>query len=425
MTVLVVLAVLFASCSNGMSKDDADGSASAQKVMVSFGVDVAGAVSQKVISGDTNLDGLTYWYKANHNWIQDRPVHGDTGANFIMVPNYTPGDAPESIGYFTAGEWKFWAEVRKGSNVIYSSAVAGTPYTIYTGHASPVITVTPDSTGTGTVSYTVQVPATGGATPEHETLSVLCNGAGGVSVTRTGYANGLATYTGSKSGLTPGAYTLTFRYTDEGNTVTEGAAQAVTVFAGQTSNITGIIDGGKWHPSSITINAPGIDYTSLTPVSGHRTPLDPNPYVITASASSVQGNSLKYQWFLDGVSQGDPAAAATYNFTSNVCGLHDITCAAIDETAKVTASKTIYVQVGYVVTFAAGSHGTVGYGANSSATAVFANGDIVSMSVEPDDGYHVDTLSPAGEYDDASHTATFYMPAADTEFSVTFVADAP
>ena len=47
------------------------------------------------------------------------------------------------------------------------------------------------------------------------------------------------------------------------------------------------------------------------------------------------------------------------------------------------------------------------------------------MSVTPNDGYHVGALSPAGEYDDATHTATFYMPAANTNFEVTFEADAP
>ncbi len=420
MTVLVVMAMLFASCSSGLSKDaEGEGGASTKTVSVYLGVAVEGTGAQKTISNNTDLSSLTYWYKANPNWTQDRPIHGDTGANFILIPNYSAGAAPRDLGNFTAGDWTFYVEVRKGDAVIYSG---DDTYTLYTGHTSPEITVTPDGTGTGTISISVKVPTTGA----HESLSVIAAPGGGIVMSRVGSADGLTTFTGTKGSLTPGAYTLTFRYTDESTTaVTEGAAQAVTVFAGQTSNITGTIDGGKWHPTTITINSPGINYTSLLPASGHRTPNDPSAYTVTASATSAQGNEITYQWFVNGVSQGDPSATATYDFTNNDYGLYDITCAAIDATAGVTAFKTIYVQVGYVVTFAAGTNGTVGYGVNSSATTVFAAGDVVSMSVEPAAGYHVATLNPAGEYDDASHTATFYMPAADTEFSATFAADTP
>ena len=417
MTVLVVLAVLFASCSNGMSESSAEGGSSAQKVMVSLGVDVEGSASQKAISGDTDLSSLTYWYCATHNWVQDRPVHGDTDGEFILIPNYSAG---ANLGYFTAGSWTFAVEVRKGSDKIYSGSV---DYNIYTGHASPEVKVTPDTTGAkGTITFNVQVPATGGETPEHEALIVWVNGSGeGVTVSRTGYADGLATYEGSKPNLDPGAYTVTFKYMDEGNVNTEGAAQAVNVFAGQTSNITGTIDGGKWHPSTITINAPGINYTSLTPTSAYRRPGDPNSTDFTAVAASAQGNPITYEWYINGVGQG--LNADELNFSRNDCGMYDITCTVTDTTANVTASKTVYVQVGYKVTFEEGTNGTVEYGANSSANAVFAPNDIVSMSVTPANGYHVGTLSPAGEYDDATHTATFYMPAADTQFSVTFEQD--
>jgi len=426
MTVLVVLAVLFASCSNGMSKDDASGAASGEKVMVSLGVDVEGAVSQKTISTDTNLDGLTYWYKANHNWIQDRPVHGDTGANYILIPKYSVGAAPKNIGYFTAGEWLFSVQVKKGDNIIYSAE--DVPYTIYTGHASPEITVTPDGTGTGTVSITVKVPATGGADPEHESLAVNCS-AGGVSMTRSGYANGLATYTGTKAGLAPGAYTFTFRYTDEGNQITEGAAQAVTVFAGQISNITGTIDGGKWHSSSITINTPGIVGLTLSTAAGATSVAPSTPLAITASAKSAQGNPLKFEWSIrgnaeapvNGVAPTPPAENYTYeySFQRGDCDMYVVTCAAIDETAGVTASASLYVEVGYSVA-APTAPITMG-----TAQTVFAPGDIVPLNYTgtltaltvtcADDS----TIAASDiEWDNVAHKASFRMPAAQNVKSV-------
>ena len=228
-------------------------------------------------------------------------------------------------------------------------------------------------------------------------------------------------------------YTFTFQYTDQSGAVTEGASQAVTVFAGQTSSITGTIDGGKWHSSQITINAPEITGFTLT-AAGSATSVAPGDTLrYTASATSALGNDITYQWFVNGESQGAASATATFDFDTDTLvgfvdpsyGMYSVTCSAIDATAKIIKSMSLYVQVGYKVTFAAGTNGTVAYGTNSSATSIFAENDIVSMSVTPAAGYHVGTLSPAGEYDDATHTATFYMPDEDTEFAVTFAADAP
>ena len=415
MTVLVVMAMLFASCSNSLGEKTDEGGTSTQTVSVSLGVEIEGG-AQKTIGTDTDLDGLTYWYKANHNWTQDRPVHGDTGANFILIPNYSVGAAPKNLGNFTAGEWTFYVEVRKGDAVIYSG---NTDYTIYTGHASPEVTVTPDGTGTGTVDITVKVPTTGAS----EVLSVSYTGGSPANMTRSGTASSLTTFTKTISSLAPGAYTFTFQYTDQSGAVTEGASQAVTVFAGQTSSITGTIDGGKWHSSQITINAPEITGFTLT-AAGSATSVAPSTNLVyTADATSALGNTITYQWFVNGVSQGAASTTPTFTFNNANYGMYDVTCSAIDATAKIIKSLSLYVQVGYKVTFAAGTNGTVAYGTNSSATSIFAENDIVSMSVTPAANYHVGTLSPAGEYDDATHTATFYMPDEDTEFAVTFVAD--
>ena len=422
MTVLVVMAMLFASCSSHLGESEGEGGSSAKTVSVYLGVEVEGAV-QKTIGTDTNLDGLTYYYKANHNWTQDRPVHGDTGANFILIPKYGVGAPLKNLGNFTAGEWLFSVQVKKGSNIIYSAT--DVPYTIYSGHASPVITVTPDGTGTGSVSITVSVPATGGADPEHEALAVSCS-AGGVTMTRTGYADGLATYTGTKAGLDPGAYTFTFRYTDEGNQVTEGAAQAVTVFAGQTSNITGTIDGGKWHSSQITIKAPGITDFSLTTAAGATSVAPSTSLAITASAKSAQGNALKFEWSIrsineapvNGVAPTPPAENYTYeySFQQGTCGMYVVTCAAIDETAGVTESLSLYVEVGYKVN-APTAPITMG-----TAQTIFAAGDIVPLNYTGT----LTNLTVTGvdaadiEWDNVAHKASFRMPAQAATITGTF-----
>jgi len=436
MTVLVVLAVLFASCSNGMSKDDGDGAVSTQKVMVSFGVDMEG-FTQKTISDGSNLGtDFTYWYKANHNWTQDRPVHGDTGANFVMIPNYTSG-SQVSLGYFTAGQWTFYAQVKKGDTIIYSGSA---PYNIYTGHATPAITVTPDTTGTGTLNISVKVPTTGpraadhplapeGVGEYHEALSIVATPtivAFELTPDRSAGDN-LTLFTGTKAGLTPGAYTIGIKYTDESGTVTEGAAQAVTIYAGATTSITGTIDGGKWHSSQITINAPAITGFTLAADAGatSKTPIGTLTY--TASASSAQGNAIKFEWFVNGMSQGTAALGnqanpgdpytATFDFTSgHPYGMYDIACAAIDETGKVTECMSLYVQVGYSVT-APTAPITMG-----TAQTVFAAGDIVPLNYTG----NLTNLTVTGvdaadiEWDNVTHKASFRMPAQTATITGTF-----
>ncbi len=436
MTVLVVLAVLFASCSNGMSKDDASGAVSGEKVMVNFGVDQEG-FAQNIISGGSDVGSdFTYWYKANHNWTQDpsRPVHGDTGENFVLIPNYTSG-SQVALGYFTAGQWTFYAQVKKGSNIVYSGSA---PYNIFTGHVSPVVTVTPDTTGVGTISITVKVPTTGprpadhplapaGVGEYHESLSVYATpNIPSFTLTATDRTGNLTTFTGSKENLTPGAYTIGLRYTDESGAVTEGAAQAVTVYAGATASITGTIDGGKWHSSQITINAPDIIDFTLSAAAGatSKTPIGTLTY--TASARSAQGNALKFEWFKNGISQGDAAAGSqvnpgdpytsTFDFTEGTYGMYDIACAAIDETGKVAEAMSLYVQVGYAVT-APTSPIIMG-----TTQTVFAEGDIVPLNYTG----NLTNLTVTGvaaediEWDNVAHKASFRMPAQTATITGTF-----
>lgn len=437
MTVLVVLAVLFASCSNGMSKDDSEGGSSAKTVMVSLGVDTEG-FAQKIISDGSDLgNDFTYWYKAKHNWTQDpsRPVHGDTGENFVLIPNYTSG-SKVSLGYFTAGQWTFYARVMKGSTIVYSGSA---PYNIFTNHASPEVIVAPDTTGKGTLSITVKVPTTGPRAPDPENPGLAEVGeyheALVINATPTIEAllltpdrsagDNLTTFTGSKGNLTPGAYTIGFRYTDESGTITEGAAQAVTIYAGATTSITGTIDGRKWHSSQITIKAPDIIEFDLSAADGATSKTPSGTLRYTASAKSAQGNALKFEWFINGISQGAAAAGSqaspeapytsTFDLSSGYTptyGMYDIACAAIDETGKVAEAKSLYVEVGYAVT-APTSPITMG-----TTQTVFAEGDIVplnytgdltALTVTCDD----DTTIAAEniEWDNAAHKASFRMPA--------------
>ncbi|MBR4159164.1 MAG: hypothetical protein IKT97_03815, partial [Spirochaetia bacterium] len=228
LTALLVMAVLFASCSNGMG-EKAEGSAagtSSQKVMVSLGVDVEGEYIQKDVSvDDFDLSGLTVWYKATHKWSQNRNVSGDTAGmgdanDFVQIPNFTSGELV-NLGSFTAGIWDFFVEVRKGSDPVYTGRVEN--YQLYTGHAAIEITVAP-ITGTGTVAISVQVPTTGA----NEKLYMTYTGLGSsIALKRGSVTSNITTFfydidddgtyepTGDDQlSLAGGAYTFTFLYYD-------------------------------------------------------------------------------------------------------------------------------------------------------------------------------------------------------------------
>lgn len=424
MTVLAIIAVLFVSCSNGLSSDSAAGGASTKTVNVTLGVDIDGSASQKSISSDDALGDLTFWYKATPQWTQDYPIHGGT-SRFVQIPSYSAG-SQASLGKFTAGPWLFEAEVRKGSDVIYSGNVN---YTIDTGNTELTIVVTADTDDDGSVSITVEVPTTGNS----ETLTFSYVGlehAEDVEMTRGVVTNNLRTFTATVNDLTPGAYTFSFEYTDNNGTVLDtGAAQAVNVYAGQTSEISGLIDGKHWVAKSITIKCPG--FSAFTVVPNNDNPaqnyiaiLAPSTnQVFTASATTLSGNAATYAWRVDG--EDASVSTATFTFNKATPKLYTVTCIASDGT-DYTESISIYVTVGYGVNFGDMTNGTV---ALTTADSVYAAGDIVPLTISPANGYHIATLTVEGvaagniAFDTYSNTGSFVMPAQAATVTATFAED--
>ena len=413
LTALLVMAVLFASCSNGMGeKADGSGSASSQKVMVSFGIEFEGGV-QRVINADDTLDGdLTYWYKATPAWPHQggRPIAGDTNDEFLLIPSYTAG-AERPIGYFTAGTWNIDVEVRKGETKIYSGSLPG--YSIHTGHASIIIAVHPDSSAAvGTVNITVSVPTTGPDDDEesqgygdyHESMVITYSGyyynAQGQAQSTSGTAviddtdrnttPGLTIYTTEELELKPGAYTFIFQYKDESVTPNGGAAMAVNVFAGENVDITGSIENGQWHAGSIVIKKPGFSSFSVTP-SGPSVVAPLGSLQFTCSAESSSGNTITYAWYVNGAPAGVTDPQFTFNANAQVAkpyGLYEITCVAYDGDVAVKSNNVIdgangvgraYVQVAHPI-----SKGTIEDGDITINKTYAAHNDIITLTLSPD-----------------------------------------
>ena len=448
MTVLVVLAVLFASCSNGMSKDDASG-ASTKVVSVSLGIDVEGEAVQKAISTNTDLTGMTFWYKATPKWEQDYPIHGGTSV-FVQIPNCTAGNKA-NLGNFTAGTWLFEVEVRKGSSVVYSG---NTIKTIYTGgtnedptaNSTVVIVVTPDTDEDGYVRIAVKVPTTGATEklyvdytgPESATVELTTRIAPGVDPLVPETYN-LAEFRGTINDLTPGAYTFAFRYKDaNGTQLNTGTAIAVNVFAEQESAIEGLIDGKHWVFSYINIKTPGFSAFAVTPevVPPAVSKIAPNGDIdFAASATTISGNDAKYEWFVNHESQG-AASTSNTDFTFNEShdltpGLYEVTCVASDGTDYAQSIARI-VEVGYstITINNTDPNGTLAL-VNPAGT-IYAVGDLVPLTATAT-GYHIATLTVA--YTDGSgsvastdiafagKTGSFRMPAKAVTVTATFAAD--
>ena len=255
--ILVFFCIL--ACDNG-SVSDSSASKSSGLVDVSLTLDSGSSAGQKSISVDSNYDPsyLKVYYKATPKWSQDRPIHGGTNNQFVLIPNYNSG-SPATLGRFTAGEWLFEVHVTYGSTLIYQ----GTATTnIYSNHTS--VNVQLDkilNVASGTVSVTVTAP-----TVDDEEITVAWHGtASGSSgpVTGTPLGNGTTKFTYTASGLSSGYYTFTLAHSSTG----AGAAIAVDLRAGERAEITGHLDNGIWqlgyvtvkvHP--ITLNLTGCSY---------------------------------------------------------------------------------------------------------------------------------------------------------------------
>ena len=439
MAVLVVLAVLFASCSSGLSKDaEGEGGSSTKTVSVTFGVDIEGTV-QKVVSGDDVLTGLTYYYKATPTWRGDagvtRKIAGDTNDEFVQIPGYSSGNSA-NLGYFTAGTWNFEVEVRKDAKVVFEG---NTTEAIYESHTGVTVIVTPKTDGgNGFVTFTVKVPTTGA----NEVLKMSYDGgANWTSMTPSGDTpNGLRTFTyaaldqATGTGITPGPYTFTFLYYDQAQAAKAenervsngGASVALNVFAGQESSISGLIENGLWHSGTITIKQPEFTTFTLSAADDATSVAPQTNLVYTMNAVSYTGHTntdLTYAWYVNGVRK-QQSTAKQYTFASeaNAYGMYDVTCVVTDGT-KITQSATLYVAVGHLIKKAAMTNGAVG------SRTYAAAGETITLTPAPAEGYSLDgtpTVTDATSANvpttptAAGGSYTFTMPAKDVTVSATF-----
>ena len=238
------------ACDNGSVSDSASGTDSLVKVSLSVTGNSSG--SQKSISVDSSLNpaNFKYYYKAVPKWTQDRPIHGSTNSEFILIPNYSAG---ANLGYFTAGEWQFFVQIRNGSTVVYEGSTNAT--VAADNFAVNVLVNKIIQAASGSVTVTVTAPT---VTSEAMTVAWSGTASGSGAATATPLGDGTTRFTFTKNDFSSGYYTFTLNHSSTGS----GAAIAVDLRPGERADITGHLENGTWQIGYITVKIYSINITA-------------------------------------------------------------------------------------------------------------------------------------------------------------------
>jgi|GEM_PF-547730 len=179
-------------------------------------------------------------------------------------------------------------------------------------------------------SVALTAPVEGASFPMNGTVHFAANATGsGAAVTKVEFfagamkvgENTAEPFTFDWTGLTPGAYQLTAKATDERGATTISAAVAIAV-----------------------VNAaPTVALTSPDPGESYDAPAS---VYMTANAADIDGSVVKVEYFANGSKVGEASAAPYAFFWSNVhTGTYAITAKATDNGGGFTASDALNVSV--------------------------------------------------------------------------------
>ena len=290
LTVLLVMAVLFASCSHGGGSGEGEAAkAQAVKVSLVLGGDVAEAAQKAVsLNGGAIENGYTFWYKAVPQWAADR-YQGRTSDNaaaddngFVKLTDKTLAQMTAtatdgvSLGYFTRGIWKFDVEIRasNGTTIIYKANDAFKSANVSVGTADPKLVanmVLNTSGNNGKVTFKIAVPKIsadtnltltyGSETEDFTGVTVLAKKPTALN-TLVEAANWL--YYEKVLTVAPGNYDFELSY-NEGTKI-GGAIVSMTVLPGvEDYVIWGTIENGEYQVASLRLIVPSVEITALTP----------------------------------------------------------------------------------------------------------------------------------------------------------------
>ena len=116
MVLLLIVVMLFASCSNSLHSDGSDSApTNAVKVSLCLSGDVQTSGVQKAVAINASADDLSYYIQTTALW-----TGSDIQNPYPSLTEIAYSDNME-LGYFSPGSWTFYVEIKNGANVIYKS----------------------------------------------------------------------------------------------------------------------------------------------------------------------------------------------------------------------------------------------------------------------------------------------------------------
>ena len=333
MAVLLALAVLMASCSNGGSSDGASSTkVSAVPVTLKLG-GAAENIAQKAVALVKDNDSITYEIKAEPQWTPTGAIQNGKSTSFAEF-SYTDG---VSLGMFTPGTWKFSAQIKNDGTIIFegNNTVVISP----TNNAVSIDMELYNNDSTGSVVIKVAVP-----TVSSTKLYVSYDGAAEAEITggtadttvntagATSASNYWTYFTTTKNDLAPGNHYVSLSYKD-GSSVIGGAIVAFTVRNGDAYGLYGTIENGAYQLAELTLTVPEYSLTpsAITYDEG------------TASITAIDGAS--YAWYVNGSAATAATDSNSYAFATNYTanGVYEVVCKVTKGDAIGFVSRTITI----------------------------------------------------------------------------------
>lgn len=459
MTMLVVMAMLFASCTSHLGEDE--NAAASKAVKINFAMIIDDEAVQKAVALHGGVGDFKFFYMATPQWKSASAIQGDTGGNYVEIDSdYAHMTDPEhhvAIGYFKPGLWRFDVVITSAdgdadtakdrTKVIYeaNSTWKTTDFSLFNSSTRtvdlgsvPMVLYTVGAKATITLKLAVPKILTGTA-PD---VTLQLNGGGtvynasisaGVADTKTGAtydappvsdANTTNWYyfTNTINNVIPGNYNLIFTYKDavDGNKV--GGASIFTTILPTDYTIWGTIENGEFQIATLTLNVDGvaIDFTRSADsvAAGGTITCSPTP---TKAAGGFDSAS----WYVNGVNQTAGVVGSTGVFTFDTDsttstanpGTYEIVCKAQKGTAVTYSSHTVTVTPPAAISVTAPSS-TVAQDGSLLFTAASTPADSTLQWYVKKDGVEVEQTGATGSTFTFNTSSTTYTTATPGEYEI-------
>ena len=394
MTMLVVLAMLFASCTSHLGEDE--NAAASKAVKINFAVIVDEEAAQKEVALHGGVNDFKFFYMATPQWKSASAIQGDTQGAYVEINSdmATMTTDNVSIGYFKPGLWKFDVVITSadgtpataldGSKVIYkaetdwSNAVrslfdssdrtvnlpaatmelnedaGGAKATVKIKLAVPkILTGTaPDVTVGLSFGPTHVAESTVDASPDADTKIEVTAAYDSLPVSNANTTNWYY-FERTITDVIPGNYNITLTYKDASGGNKIGGAIIATTILPTDYTIWGTIENGEFQLATVTLDVSTVTIDFATKVGG------------AAATSVVAGGTMvctpdplkssddidSMAWYVNGEAQiaGVNGTSGVFEFgTSSTTttanpGTYEIVCKAQKGTAVTYSSHTVTV----------------------------------------------------------------------------------